>query len=106
MIEVGRGLMVVHLLNNAARDGCRSGILTGASNDNVTSGVSSAVSGQGLNGYTVTVKVNGTVANASTATTGDKITVTVSIPVARVTWLPGGEYLSGTLSGQCTLPRE
>jgi hypothetical protein len=35
-----------------------------------------------------------------------EITVVITIPVSRCTWLPGGEFLSGNLSGQYTMRRE
>lgn len=104
--EIGRAFMVTHLLNNAARNGCRTGILSGKTNSDITTAVDSSLSGQGISGYTTTVKVNGTVANASTAASDDQVTVTVSIPAANVTWLPLVRFLSGTLSGNYALRRE
>ena len=35
LIEIGRGFMVCHLLENAARTGCRSAVVSGATNASV-----------------------------------------------------------------------
>lgn len=103
--EIGRAYMVTHLLNNAARNGCRTGILSGKSDSDITSAVDSALSGK-VSGYATTVKVNGTVANVSTATSNDEVTVTVSVSAASVTWLPVAKFLTGNLSGSYALRRE
>jgi Flp pilus assembly protein TadG len=106
IIEVGRGLMVVHLLNNAARAGCRTGVIEGRSTSNISDAVTNTLSAEGITTETVTVQVNDATADASTAQSGDEITVNVAIPVGKVTWVPGGRYLRGSLSGQYTLRRE
>jgi Flp pilus assembly protein TadG len=106
MVEVGRGLMVIHLLNNAARTGCRAGAVEGRANSDISAAVMGCLSGQGITTEAVSVQVNDGTADASTAQAGDEITVIVSIPVSKVTWIPGGSYLQGTLSAQYTLRRE
>ena len=107
IIEFGRAMMVLDLLNNAARAGCRVGVLGGSDNTAITSAVTTSLSASGVSGSTVTVKVNSTTANASTAVTGDAVTVTVSIPIASVTWVPKLQFLSGTtLTANVTMRRE
>jgi Flp pilus assembly protein TadG len=108
MIEFGRGLMVQHLLNNASRAGCRTAALEGQTTANVNTVVTNALSSQGIQVQTqqITVAVNGTVADASTANPGDEITVTVSLPVSQITWLPGVHFLYGNIMGQYSLRRE
>jgi Flp pilus assembly protein TadG len=106
LVEVGRGLMVVHLLNNAAQAGCRTGIIEGKSTDDITAAVTSALAANGVSGDSVSVQVNDGSANASTAAAGDEITVTVSVPVGSVSWVPGAKFLSGSLQGQYTMRRE
>jgi Flp pilus assembly protein TadG len=104
--EFGRGLMVAELATNAARAGCRVGILPGNSNATITSAVSTALTSQGIANITTTVNVNGTVADVSTAATGDNITVTVSVPYDANSWIPG-RFLGGTsISGTQTMRRE
>src|SRR5438477_7541173 len=81
LIEVGRAFMASHVLTNAARVGCRQGVLTSQSTTTITSTVSTFLQNQGITGTTITVKVNGVVADASSASSNDDITVTVSAPV-------------------------
>lgn len=104
MVDISRGFMVQSLLDNAARMGCRTAILQGKSNSDVQTAVSSALQGQGINGTTVTITVNGNSTDVSAAATGDTVQVSVSVPVANITWLPGAAYVKGTITGTRTQP--
>jgi Flp pilus assembly protein TadG len=106
IVEFGRCLMVQHLLNNAARYGCRVAIIEGKATADVTSTVNSLLSGQGISGATTTVTVNGNTADASTAVAGDKINVSVSISASSTSWVPQAQYCLGTITGNCALRRE
>jgi Flp pilus assembly protein TadG len=107
IVEIGRAMMVLELLNNAARNGCRTGALGGSSNSTVTAAVDSVLSTVGVTGYSTTVQVNGTTADASTAVPGDALTVSVSVPYSSVTWLPTTLFLSGqSLSGSAVMRHE
>jgi Flp pilus assembly protein TadG len=106
IIEVGRGLMAIHLLNNAAQAGCRTGIISGKATSDISTAVNSALTAAGISGDSVTVTVNDGSADASSASTGDEITVKVTVPVTSVSWVPGLKYLSGTLQGQYTMRRQ
>src|SRR4051812_38599862 len=55
IVEVGRGFMVIHLLTNATRDGCRHGIIEGTSTATIKTVVGNDLQNQGVNGATVTV---------------------------------------------------
>jgi Flp pilus assembly protein TadG len=116
-IEFGRGIMVVHLLTNASRLGARTGVIEGISTSQITTAVNNYLTANGIQGDSVTVQVNGGSADASTAKSGDEITVLVTVPVSSVSWIPGGwtpnvkagttGYLAGsTLSSQFSLRRE
>jgi Flp pilus assembly protein TadG len=106
LVEVCRGLMVVHLLSNAARLGVRAGVIEGQSTADIQATVGSALAAVGIDPGPVTVRVNDGATDASAANPGDEITVLVTVPVSKVTWFPGGSFLSGNLSGQYTLRRE
>jgi|SRR5438132_4030692 len=106
MIELGRGLMVRHMLTNAARRGCRLGILEGKSNADVTAAVRNALTPIGISSDTISILVNGGSSDVKDANADDEVTVIVSVPVTTVTWVPGGQYLGSTLSGQYTLRKE
>jgi Flp pilus assembly protein TadG len=106
LIELSRGLMVKHMLLNAARQGCRIGVLEGKGNSDINAAVSAALAPIGISSDTVVVEVNDGVGDALTASADSEVTVIVSVPVSAVTWVPGGKYLSGTLSGQFTMRKE
>src|SRR5690242_16742833 len=80
IIEIGRAMMVMEMLNSAARNGARVGVLQGTSNTDVTNAVTGALANAGFNGTNTVVQVNGQTANVNTALPGDQVTVTVSVP--------------------------
>jgi hypothetical protein len=100
-------MMVMEVLNNAARNGCRTGVLSGSDNTAVQTSVDNALANAGINGYTTTVLVNGNQANANTAATGDAVTVTIGVPAGNISWLPHLMFTSGrTLSSSVVMRRE
>ena len=106
MIEVGRGMMVSTLATNAARAGCRIGVVPGRASSDVNATVDSLLTAQGINQYTTTVTVNGNSTNVSAAQSGDTITVTVAIPIAQASWLPGLSFINGNITGRYSIPHE
>lgn len=107
IIELGRAMMVLEMLNNAARNGARIGVLQGSDNTQVTSAVTNALASGGISGTTTAIKVNGATTNVNTAVPGDAISVTVSVPYSNVTWLPSSMFLSGrTLGSSIVMRRE
>lgn len=106
LIEVGRGYMALHLLEDAARTGCRAGTLPGTANSQIEAAVLARLDALGMPSGDVTILVNGVEGEAATAVEGDRITVTVAVPVEQFTWVPGGQYLSGALKASYSLRRE
>jgi Flp pilus assembly protein TadG len=106
MIELSRALMVRHLLTNAAREGCRTGVIEGKGLSDVTAAVNAKLSAEGITSDSVTVTVDDGSGGMANTMAGDEITVSVSVPVTSVSWLPGLQYLSGNLTSQYTLRRE
>jgi Flp pilus assembly protein TadG len=106
--EIGRALMVQHLLTNAAREGCRVGVLQGKSSTQITTAAVNRLADQGIGGAVASVQVNDGSADASNAQSGDEITVKVTVPVSKITWLPFTNYIDGSLylNSQYTLRRE
>lgn len=103
MIEFGRMVMVQQVLTNASREGCREGILDGATNSSVQSTVNNYLSGANINGATITV----TPSDPGSAGAGDSVTVQVSVPYDNVSWMPGALFLGGkTLSASTVMRRE
>src|SRR5882724_3749072 len=75
LVEIGRAFMASHLLTNAARTGCRQGILSNATTSDIATAVDGALGQQGISGYTTTVAVNGVTADAASAQSNDEISV-------------------------------
>jgi Flp pilus assembly protein TadG len=106
LVEIGRGMMAVSLLTNAARSGCRLGILASSDNQDVESVVAQRIKDAGLPPASVTITVNGAKQDVATAAENDDIKITVSVSFADVTWLPFMKWLDGRLTGQYALPHE
>jgi Flp pilus assembly protein TadG len=107
IVEFGRAMMVLELLNNSARSGCRVGVLSGSDNNAVNTAVTNSMSGSGISNPTITVQVNGTTADVSTAQSGDTVAVTVSVSADSTSWLPALQFLTGkTLSGNVAMRKE
>lgn len=104
MVELGRGMMALDLLANAARAGARAAVIPGGSTASAQTAANNALAG--IAGATTVVKVNGATADPSTASTGDQITVTVSVPMDNITWVPGGSFLSGRTLTQTVVMRK
>ena len=108
IFEIGRAFMVQHLLTNAAREGCRLGVLQGTSSPQITAAVTNRLAQQGIGGDVASVQVNDGSTDAVNAKSGDEITVKVTVPVSKITWLPFTNYIDGglNLNSQYTLRRE
>lgn len=98
IIEFGRAMMVANLITNAAREGARMAVVDGSSNAAVQSYISGfmqSAANVGAGDVTVIIKVNGGSADVSTAQPRDEISVKVSIPFTKVSYLTPS-YLSST----------
>ena len=78
-VEAGHFYFVKQQVQGAAREGARAAVPAGSDNDDVTDAVNSVLSTSGLRpaDFTTTVRVNGAVADAGTATAGQRVQVTV-----------------------------
>jgi Flp pilus assembly protein TadG len=106
LFELSRGLMVDYYLANAARQACREGMIPSRTTSDITQAAQDALANCRITGATISVLVNGSPVEASSAQSGDRITVKITIPVSAITIVPLTRYLSGNLSGQYTLRRE
>jgi Flp pilus assembly protein TadG len=103
VIEFTRAMMVESLLTNAAHLGARSGILDGAQQSDVTNAVNNYLSAGGISGASTSVTPN----PPSSASYGQFVTVTVTVPYSSVSWLPNPKFLSAaTLSATSKMRRE
>jgi Flp pilus assembly protein TadG len=106
MAELGQAMLVRQTLNDAARKGCRTGILPNRASSDIINDVNNILSDNNMpttgSSATVTILVNGQPLDASTAGRGDQISVKVSIPFSSVAWtmpifLSGNSVESETL---------
>jgi len=116
IIEFGRGFMIMQLVTNAAREGCRRGIIDGSTNSEVTDYIKTFMQTSGnvpTSATTVTITVTpapGNPANPSsslaTCNSRDLVNVKVQIPFSAVQ-LISAKYLSGkTLTGEASMRHE
>jgi Flp pilus assembly protein TadG len=102
MVEYGRAVMVQQIITNAAREGARVAILSGATTTSVTTAVSTYLTNSGISGATPSVSPD-----PSTAANGALVTVSVSVPYSSVSWLPSPFWLgSTTLHASCEMRTE
>jgi hypothetical protein len=108
MVEIGRACMVNEILTEAARQGCRVGVLEGTSSATIRQAATSYLTGVGINGETAGVIINDAAANsveAANMPAYTEITVVVTVPASTVTWVPSW-FVNGTISAQYTMRRE
>lgn len=103
LFEVAYGYMVHHLIQDAARQGCRVGVCYGETNTDVTTKVNTLLQAEKVTGTTTTIMVNGAVANVSSAKSGDQVTVQITIPASKASLFPVSGYIKGQLSALCTM---
>jgi Flp pilus assembly protein TadG len=109
VVEFGRAFMVIELLNEAAREGCRAAIVEGTSSAQIKLAVTSFLTSASVDGTVASVTVNGTSIDSvetKTMPAYTEMTVMVTVPVSSITWVPNGFIPNGTLSGQYTMRRE
>jgi Flp pilus assembly protein TadG len=103
MIEMGRLGMVCQLMTTAARDACRVAILDWKTQTDVQNRVNQVLSNSGISVGTV----NPTPSNWTSLGPGQPITVTLSVPYSKVSWLPTPWFLKGaTVTVSATLCSE
>lgn len=115
IVEFGRAMMVSQMVTNAAREATRLAIIDGSTNTTVETWVEEFLSDSisvDASDVTVTITVvaapgnddpNNQVGNAQTR---DLVTVNVSVPFDKVSYVPGS-YLNGkNLSAQSSMRHE
>ena len=104
-IEVARAVMIIHVLEEAARVGCRQAILDEADELDVENAVAKLVAAAGITVPSSNIKI--TPDPLTDASLWEAVTVKVSVPYKEFCWLPVPGFMGAiTLSGASTLPRE
>lgn len=106
LLELGRGFMVMHLLSNSAREGCRYALEHAPTNSGIQDQVKNYLATQGVSGATTSILINNQGGDISQSAKGDVVTINISIPVSKFSWIPGSTYLHGNLVGRYSLQKE
>ncbi len=102
-VEVGRLIMVQHILTNASREGARLAVLEGTTLSEVQTALDDYMANSSISGASLTV----TPSSLSNAVSGGPITVTVSVPFSQVSWISSPWLLREmTLSASTLMRRE
>jgi Flp pilus assembly protein TadG len=105
-IESSRLGMVAQLLTTAAREGCRVAVVDGMTETDVQNRVNAVLSGSGISVGTVTPTCTGSYAWDSSPS-GTPITVSLSVPYSKVSWLPTSFFFQGAvISSSATMSSE
>ncbi len=104
IMQVGYAFMIQHMLQDAARKGCRAASFPSSSNTVVTSAVNGVLSNMKLTGVTTTILVNGAAVDVSTASYGSTVSVSVQIPLSNVMLFSVSfAQFTGTIQGAATI---
>ena len=102
-VEFGHAMLVMQSMEEAARAGCRTAVLSGATTDSVAAEVDQSMLSAGISGYDVAVDP----AAFDTINQWEPITVTVTVNFGDVSWLPLPSHLEAlTFTAHSTLPKE
>jgi hypothetical protein len=102
-IEFGRMVMVIHGLEAAAREGCRTAISWEATKGEVEDIIEERLATFGIHNYDLTMEPD----TPAGACQWDAIRVEITVSYRDVSWLPAPRFLQAvTLSGTCSLPQE
>ena len=103
LVEYGRMEMAFQGITAAAQEGCRAGIVPGSTSADVASRTDEVLRGGLVTGASVTVSP----LDVATLRQGQSFTVTVQVPVDKISWVPSPIFLKGKmLTTQCTMVRE
>jgi Flp pilus assembly protein TadG len=113
-VEFGYYFFVKNTVQGAAREGARAAIISTSAYTDVTGAVTSSLTAAGINTSTTTVQRTSsgvtttiTSANYSTITSGDSVTVTVSVLWSNVGFSPLGIIASNKqVTGTAVMRRE
>jgi Flp pilus assembly protein TadG len=109
IVELGRVCMTGELLTEAARRACRVAAVQGTTSSQIKQAALNMLNGVGITSESVGISVNDAPLDSIDPTTmpaGTEMTVVVSVPVSKISWVPTPVYTSGTLSGRFTLRRQ
>jgi len=95
MIDTARMITVTHVFTIASREGCRVAAMNGNTSDEATTRVNSILSGAGINPSVTAMTLSPSV-TTTTPALGTPITLTLSVPFNKVSYLPTSLLFSST----------
>lgn len=102
-IEFGRLLLVMHGIEETAREACRLAVVRTSTYEQVVERIGERLSTFGVSRYSAQITPD----PPSTADQWQPISVQVQVAYSEVSWLPAPRFLAGImLTGSCTLPQE
>jgi Flp pilus assembly protein TadG len=105
LIEISRLGLTSQLLSSAANSGCRVAVINGHTQNDVVSIVQSVLSSGGIGSSSYTLVTSPS--DVTTTHLGDQVTVTISVPFSKVSWLSTPLFLgSATITSSATLSSE
>jgi Flp pilus assembly protein TadG len=109
IFEFGRVFMVTQLLTEAARKSARVAIVEGTTSDQIKAAATNSLSIVGIKSESIGISVNDApldTVDPRNFPAFTEITVVVSVPASKVSWLPATVFVTGTLSGQFSMRRQ
>jgi hypothetical protein len=104
-IEISRLGLTSQLLSSAANSGCRVAVINGHTQNDVVSTVQTVLNGGGIGSSSYTMVTSPS--DVTSTHLGDSITVTISVPFSKVSWLSTPLFLgSTTITSSATLSSE
>lgn len=96
-------MMVVHGIEETAREACRTAIARTATRDEIVAAIDHRLSSFGVTGFQYTMTPD----PPETAPQWQLVTIEIDVSYSDVSWLPVPAFLGDvTLSGSCTLSQE
>ena len=100
-VELGRGVMTCHILQEAAQAGCRVYSVEETTVAQTETVINEALNRAGITNPTITYVPQ---TKAEIDTTLEPVTVTISVPYLDVAWISPSFLAGATMQGRCTMP--
>ncbi len=101
-VEMGRAVMVQHVLEEASRAGCRVAVFENSSTGDVEDIVSAAMNAAGIENYTVTVSPN----PPENLDAFEPVSVKIEVSYSQVAFFASSFMKNRQLIGVCVMPAE
>ncbi len=97
LFEFSRIYMIQHLLQDAARVGCRNAVMQGSTNTKIIGQVTQTLRCYGIQGAEINLLVNNQKTDITNAIPNDQITMQILVSSSSVTVVPNG-FFCGSLT--------